>query len=68
MKTLDEVIKAAECCADVTSCKKCPYWDRRGKIMACMDKGHGKNVFLEDALYYLKYFKSWKGVPTPVKE
>jgi len=68
MKSLEDVIKAAECCADVTSCRKCPYWDRREKIMACMDKGHGKNVFLEDVLIYLKILKNQKGVFTPVKE
>ena len=68
MKSLNDVIAAAECCADVTDCRKCPYFDNRQKMMGCMDKGFGKNTFIEDALLYLKLYKQLLAHTAGIKE
>lgn len=59
MRSLDDVIKAAECCADVTACRKCPYFDKNKKMAGCMDKNFGKNIFIEDALRHLKDYQKY---------
>ena len=68
MRSLNDVIKAAECCAGVSHCSKCPYFDRRKKIMGCMDVGHGRNHFIEDALLYLKHYKEGTDVSQFLEE
>lgn len=57
-KSLDDVIKAAECCRGVTHCSKCPYFDKRKKLIACMDTEKGTNNFITDVLQYLKNYKA----------
>ena len=68
MKDLNDVIKAAECCADVTSCSRCPYYDNKEKLMGCMDKNFGRNNFINDALFHLRHYKAMKlGIKTEPK-
>ena len=57
MKTLDEVIKGFECCEN-TDCDNCPY-----KILFNDDSHVPCNQFSkdEDALYYLREWKSYQG-------
>lgn len=53
MKTLDEVIKAYECCNHDDGCEDCPY--------------NGITCTLEretDALHYLKEFKRYQNTPS----
>ena len=61
MTNLEKVIKAVDICRDVTGCTKCPYYDRKHKIMACMDRNLGRNKMLDEVAFYLKKYLLCRG-------
>ena len=61
MTSLEKVIKAVDICKDVTSCSRCPYYDSKEKLMACMDRNLGRNKMLEEAAFHLKKYLTLRG-------